>query len=83
MVFSSLEFIFFFMPLVTIPYMFFKNIKVRNYILIAASILFYAFGEPRAVILMLLSIVFNYGLAMLMEKYNYIYNFKFSLVVCL
>ncbi len=73
MVFSSLEFIFFFLPLVTIPYMFFKNIKIRNYILIAASILFYAFGEPKAVILMLLSIVFNYGLAMLMEKYN---NYK-------
>ena len=73
MVFSSLEFIFFFLPLVTIPYMFFKNIKIRNYILIIASILFYAFGEPKAVILMLLSIVFNYGLAMLMEKYK---NYK-------
>lgn len=70
MVFSSLEFIFFFLPIVTIPYMIFKNIKVRNIILIIASILFYAFGEPKAVILMLLSIVFNYGLAMLMEKYS-------------
>lgn len=70
MVFSSLEFIFFFLPLVTVPYMIFKNIRVRNLILITASILFYAFGEPKAVILMLLSIVFNYGLAMLMEKYK-------------
>lgn len=72
MVFSSLEFIFFFLPVVAIPYMLIKNIKVRNSILIAASILFYAFGEPKAVILMLLSIVLNYGLALLMEKYiNY------------
>lgn len=70
MVFSSLEFIFFFLPIVTIPYMIFKNIRIRNIILIIASILFYAFGEPVAVILMILSIVFNYGLAMLMEKYN-------------
>lgn len=70
MVFSSLEFIFFFLPVVAIPYMIFKNIRVRNLILIIASILFYAFGEPKAVILMLLSIVFNYGLAMLMEKYE-------------
>ncbi|MDO5388977.1 MAG: MBOAT family O-acyltransferase, partial [Clostridia bacterium] len=69
MVFSSLEFIFFFFPIVTVFYMLVKNIRIRNGILIAASILFYAFGEPKAVILMLLSIVFNYGLAMLMEKY--------------
>lgn len=70
MVFSSLEFIFFFLPLVCIPYMLFKNIRARNTILIIASIIFYTFGEPKAVILMLLSIVFNYGLALLMEKYN-------------
>lgn len=73
MVFSSLEFIFFFLPAVAIPYMIFKNIRVRNLILVIASILFYAFGEPKAVILMLLSIVFNYGFAMLMEKYE---NYK-------
>ncbi len=70
MVFSSLEFIFFFLPLVCIPYMLCKNIQVKNFILIAASILFYAFGEPKAVILMLLSIVINYGLAMFMQKYS-------------
>ncbi len=70
MVFSSVEFIFFFLPLVCIPYALCKNIKIRNIILITASILFYAFGEPKAVILMLLSIVFNYGLALLMDKYN-------------
>lgn len=70
MVFSSVEFIFFFLPLVCIPYALCKNIKVRNIILITASVLFYAFGEPKAVILMLLSIVFNYGLALLMDKYN-------------
>lgn len=70
MVFSSLEFIFFFLPVVCIPYMLCKNIRVRNIILIIASIIFYAFGEPKAVILMLLSIVINYGLAMLMDKYG-------------
>lgn len=69
MVFSSLEFIFFFLPIVLIPYMLCKNIRVRNIILVIASIIFYAFGEPKAVILMLLSIVLNYGLAMLMGKF--------------
>ena len=56
--------------MVCIPYALCKNIKIRNIILITASVLFYAFGEPKAVILMLLSIVFNYGLALLMDKYN-------------
>lgn len=70
MVFSGLEFIFFFLPLVVILYYLVKDIKVKNIILIIASIFFYAFGEPIAVILMLLSIVFNYGFAILIGKYN-------------
>ncbi len=70
MVFSSLEFIFFFLPFVAIIYKICNNIKARNIILIIASVFFYAFGEPKAVILMLLSIVINYGLALLMDKYN-------------
>lgn len=70
MVFSSLEFIFFFLPVVAIIYKICNNIKARNIILIIASVFFYAFGEPKAVILMLLSIVINYGLALLMDKYN-------------
>ncbi len=70
MVFSSLEFIFFFLPAVCALYMLFKGIRAKNAVLIAASIIFYAFGEPRAVILMLMSIVFNYGLAMLIEKHS-------------
>ena len=70
MVFSSLEFIFFFLPAVCVLYMLFKGIRAKNAVLIAASIIFYAFGEPKAVILMLLSIVFNYGLAMLIEKHR-------------
>lgn len=70
MVFSSLEFIFFFLPVVAVIYKLCNNIKARNAVLIIASIFFYAFGEPKAVILMLLSIVFNYGLALLMDKYK-------------
>lgn len=70
MVFSSLEFIFFFLPVVAVIYKLCNNIKARNVVLIIASIFFYAFGEPKAVILMLLSIVFNYGLALLMDKYK-------------
>ncbi len=68
MLFSSLEFIFFFLPIVCIPYFIVKNTKIRNYILILASLFFYTFGEPKAVLLMLVSIVVNYGLALLIEK---------------
>ena len=68
MLFSSLEFIFLFLPIVCIPYFLIKNIRIRNSILILASLFFYSFGEPKAVVLMVMSIVVNYGLALLMEK---------------
>ncbi len=70
MLFSSLEFIFLFLPIVCIPYFLIKNIKVRNGILILASLFFYSFGEPKAVVLMVMSIVLNYGLAILMGKHT-------------
>ncbi len=70
MLFSSLEFIFLFLPIVCIPYFLIKNIKIRNGILILASLFFYSFGEPKAVVLMVMSIVLNYGLAVLMEKHT-------------
>ncbi len=66
MVFSSTVFLFIFLPAVYILYLIFKSIRVRNIILIAASLVFYAYGEPKAVALMILSIVVNYffGLGM-------------------
>ncbi len=70
MLFSSLEFIFLFLPAVCIPYFLVRNTKVRNIILILASLFFYTFGEPKAVVLMVMSIVLNYGLAVLMEKHK-------------
>ncbi len=70
MLFSSLEFIFLFLPAVCIPYFLIKNTKIRNYILILASLFFYTFGEPKAVVLMVMSIVLNYGLAILTQKYK-------------
>lgn len=37
-----------------------RNHKARNIILAAASLVFYAFGEPAAVMIMLISILLNY-----------------------
>ena len=67
MLFSSLTFLFAFLPMVLALY-YLSNEKYRNYILLAASLIFYAWGEPKYIILMILSIVFNYVLVLLMNK---------------
>ncbi len=63
MVFSSLEFLCVFLPVVFILYCIVPNHKVKNAILIVASLLFYAYGEPVYILLMLASVVVNYSLA--------------------
>lgn len=68
MTFSSLAFLFIFFPLTFILYALTKSIKARNIILAAASIVFYAFGEPSAVVLLLLSVACNYILGILVTK---------------
>ena len=55
MVFSSITFLFLFLPVVLAVY-YIAPEKWKNIILLAASILFYAWGEPVYVILMVLSI---------------------------
>lgn len=53
MVFSSLTFIFFFFPLVFISYFVVRNRRWRNIVLLIFSLLFYSWGEPKNIILML------------------------------
>lgn len=67
MVFSSLFFLFLFLPLVILIY-FMCPVPWRNSFLLIASLLFYAWGEPKYIILMLLSILVNYLLVRNMEK---------------
>ena len=67
MLFSSLTFLFAFLPVTLALYYLAKN-KYKNYILLAASLLFYAWGEPKYILLMVFSIVFNYFLALWMGK---------------
>ena len=69
MVFSSPIFLFAFLPALLLVY-FFARKELRNWILVAASLFFYAFGEPRTVFLMLLSILVNYAAGLLIEKYS-------------
>ena len=67
MLFSSLTFIFIFFPLILIIYFISKD-KYKNYILLIASLIFYSWGEPKYIILMFLSIIVNYYLAILIDK---------------
>lgn len=60
MTFSSLAFLFIFFPIVFLLYSVCRNNIVRNILLIIASLLFYAYGEPVAVFIMLISILLNY-----------------------
>lgn len=68
MVFSSLSFLLLFFPLTYILYLIIPNWKYRNGLLIAASLIFYAWGEPVYVMLLLLSVLCNWLLALALAK---------------
>lgn len=70
MVFSSLFFVFVFLFVTLTVYYAIKKcpIIVRNIWLLAASIFFYAWGEPKFVLVMLLSILINYLFALFISK---------------
>lgn len=69
MVFSSLVFTYMFLPIVLILYYLSKD-KYRNYILLAASLYFYSYGEPKFVYVMIGSILGNYVMAILVDKFR-------------
>ena len=59
MVFSSVIFLLYFLPVVLILYMI-PSVRVRNGVLLLASMVFYAWGEPWFILIMLVSIFLNY-----------------------
>ena len=63
MVFSSLEFLFLFLPVVLAGYFILPRLA-RNGWLLISSLLFYAWGEPSFVFLMMASIAFNFTVAL-------------------
>lgn len=68
MVFSSTIFVFGFLPLTLAGALLLqKHLMLQNYFLLVMSLLFYAWGEPKCVLLMLLSIVFNWRMALAVE----------------
>lgn len=69
MVFSSLPFLFFYLPAVLLIYKL-SPLKLRNLFLLLASLFFYGWGEPVYVTIMLLSIAVDYTHGMLVEKWR-------------
>ena len=59
MLFSSIVFLFTFLPAVLVLYYLLPE-RFHNPVLLLASLIFYAWGEPVYIFLMLLSILFNY-----------------------
>ncbi len=61
MLFSSLTFVVLFLPLTIFVYFLLRSTRSRNIFLLAASLLFYAWGEPKFILLIVLSIFLNYS----------------------
>ena len=80
MVFSSLFFIVIFLPLFLLTYFSVKNIKIKNVIILLFSLLFYAWGEPLYIFIMILSIFITYFSSLIIDKVSRKYK-KISLAI--
>jgi len=70
MVFSSQIFLFFFFPTVVLGYfLLYKNLY-KNVWLILTSVLFYAYGEPRFILVLLVMTILNWGISWAMCRYG-------------
>ena len=69
MSFSSPIFLFLFFPAVVAGYYFARR-ELKNIFLLAASLLFYAWGEPRMIFLLLASAAANYVFGLLLERFR-------------
>ena len=67
MVFSSITFLFYFLPIFIAVYFLTPSVAARNVVTLLFSLVFYAWGEPRFLLILLFSIVFNYGAAVLID----------------
>ncbi len=69
MVFSSITFIYYFLPIVLILYIIVTN-KFKNLLLLISSLIFYFYGENIYIIVLIGSCLINYIGGILIEKYN-------------
>lgn len=69
MLFSSIPFLYYFLPPVLALY-FFAPKKWKNTVLLLASLIFYGWGEPKYVLLMLVSVFLSYLFGLLIERFR-------------
>ena len=69
MVFSSIAFLFYFLP-ITLALYYVLPKRCRNIVLLIASLFFYAYGEPTYILIMILSIVFTYFYGLLIDRFK-------------
>ena len=82
MLFSSLTFLLAFLPLVLVLYYINNNRVYRNIILLISSLIFYSWGEPRTIIIMIITIIVNYVMAIMIEE-NEKYRKLLFIVTCI
>ena len=70
MIFSSLTFLLIFLPITLLLYYLIPGIRLKNAALLLCSLIFYAWGEPVYILLMLYSIFMNYVCCLLMDKHK-------------
>lgn len=70
MVFSSLVFLCIFLPINLLLYFLIKNQTYRNWVLIISSLIFYAWGEPIWISILIFTSFFDFMNGLLIEKYR-------------
>ena len=82
MVFSSMFFMCVFLPVVFSLHCILPGIRMKNALLLVASVLFYAYGEPVYIILLFISTLLNYFCARLIEGSSYKKGILTLAVIC-
>lgn len=70
MVFSALPFLYIFLPLCLLAYFITPKIRVRNAVLLIFSLVFYAWGEPKYILLMVATAAVDFFAGVLIDKYR-------------
>ncbi len=79
MLFSSITFLYYFLPL-TVAFYFLVPRRLKNVVLLFASLVFYGWGEPKYTRLLGLTVVLGYGFGLLVERYR---NKRAGRILCI
>ena len=69
MLFSSIPFLYYFLPVVFAVYFGLPK-RLRNFVLLVASLFFYFYGEPKYIVLLVFSSVMDYSMSRIIDKYR-------------